>query len=100
MKEDCGGGATWVATLAGRASMVGLLQLTGMSSVLCNVALEPEVGAGKQGIVVTARVHPGETNSSWIMRGLLLHITGSTQSAEVSFQLAFEITSGRHYAFR
>ena len=42
----------------------------------------------KKGIVVTARVHPGESNSSWMMKGLLEYITGSSQMAAVgSFRL-------------
>ena len=32
-------------------------------------------------IVLTARVHPGETPSSWIMRGILHFITGSSEFA-------------------
>ncbi|KAJ8020790.1 Cytosolic carboxypeptidase 3 [Holothuria leucospilota] len=31
----------------------------------------------KKGVVVTARVHPGETNSSWMMKGFLDFITSS-----------------------
>ena len=37
----------------------------------------------KKGIVVTARVHPGESNSSWMMKGLLEYITGNSQMAAV-----------------
>ncbi|XP_041479519.1 uncharacterized protein LOC121427202 isoform X9 [Lytechinus variegatus] len=36
----------------------------------------------KKGIVVTARVHPGETNASWMMRGLLDFITSSDPIAK------------------
>ncbi|XP_030829548.1 uncharacterized protein LOC580601 isoform X2 [Strongylocentrotus purpuratus] len=36
----------------------------------------------KKGIVVTARVHPGETNASWMMRGLLDFITSSDPVAK------------------
>ncbi len=38
----------------------------------------------KRGIVVTARVHPGETNASWMMKGLLDYITSSDSVAKVS----------------
>ena len=38
----------------------------------------------KKGIVVTARVHPGETNSSWMMKGLLDFITGPSNTAKVT----------------
>ncbi|XP_071804043.1 uncharacterized protein [Asterias amurensis] len=36
----------------------------------------------KRGIVVTARVHPGETNASWMMKGLLDYITSSDSVAK------------------
>eukprot|EP00466_Bigelowiella_natans_P003937 jgi/Bigna1/36419/e_gw1.14.23.1 len=35
----------------------------------------------RKGIVVTARVHPGETNASWMMRGFLAFITGQSAAA-------------------
>ena len=38
----------------------------------------------KVGVVLSARVHPGETNSSWIMKGLLEYLTGTSESARVS----------------
>ena len=38
----------------------------------------------KKGIVVSARVHPGETNSSWMMKGLLEFITGTSTTARVN----------------
>ena len=37
----------------------------------------------KVGVVLSARVHPGETNSSWIMKGLLEYLTGTSESAKV-----------------
>ncbi|KAK2161402.1 hypothetical protein LSH36_117g04018 [Paralvinella palmiformis] len=37
----------------------------------------------KKAVIVTARVHPGETNSSWMMKGLLDYVTGSTITAKV-----------------
>ena len=42
-----------------------------------------EEAVKKKGIVVSARVHPGETNSSWMMKGLLEYITGSSPTATV-----------------
>jgi murein tripeptide amidase MpaA len=36
----------------------------------------------KQVIVLTARVHPGESPSSWLMRGVLHYLTGATEAAE------------------
>ncbi|XP_022106214.1 uncharacterized protein LOC110987635 isoform X3 [Acanthaster planci] len=38
--------------------------------------------ANKRGVVVTARVHPGETNASWVMKGFLDYITGSDPVAK------------------
>ncbi|KAL4106389.1 hypothetical protein PRIC1_004440 [Phytophthora ramorum] len=34
-------------------------------------------------IVVSARVHPGESNSSWMMQGMLEYLTGSSSGAMV-----------------
>lgn len=38
----------------------------------------------KQGVVITARVHPGESNSSWVMKGLLDYLTSSSPVAQVT----------------
>ena len=35
-------------------------------------------------MVVTARVHPGETNSSWMMKGLVDYLTGNSADAKVT----------------
>lgn len=37
----------------------------------------------KRGVVVTARVHPGESNSSWMMKGLLDFLTSNSAIAQV-----------------
>ena len=41
----------------------------------------PDELAKRKGIVVTGRVHPGETNSSWMMQGFIDFIVGSSDEA-------------------
>lgn len=38
----------------------------------------------KKVVVVTARVHPGESQASWMMKGLLDYITSSDTLAKVT----------------
>ncbi|XP_033121673.1 uncharacterized protein LOC117120721 isoform X2 [Anneissia japonica] len=38
--------------------------------------------SNKKGVVITARVHPGETNSSWIMKGVIDFLTSLDQEAQ------------------
>ncbi|XP_076753727.1 cytosolic carboxypeptidase 2 [Xylocopa sonorina] len=37
----------------------------------------------KRGVVITARVHPGETPSSWTMKGIIDFLTGESNQARV-----------------
>lgn len=37
----------------------------------------------KRAVVVTARVHPGETNGSWMMEGFLDFLLGDSEDAEL-----------------
>ena len=47
------------------------------------VMLDSCYSQAKQGVVLTARVHPGETNSSWMMKGLLDYLTSNAPDAKV-----------------
>ncbi|PAA61456.1 hypothetical protein BOX15_Mlig000412g2 [Macrostomum lignano] len=54
---------------------------------------DPDVpDEGKHGVVVTARVHPGEANSSWMMKGLIDFLTGDGPEArELQKHFIFKI---------
>ncbi len=60
-----------------------------ISGDLCDVitissfAKDPETLRKRKGIVVSARVHPGETNSSWMMKGVLDYLTADTPDAKL-----------------
>jgi hypothetical protein len=43
----------------------------------------------KKGVVVTARVHPGETNASWMMKGLLDFLLSDSADAKVYKRILF-----------
>ncbi|XP_048511393.1 cytosolic carboxypeptidase 2-like isoform X2 [Athalia rosae] len=46
----------------------------------------------KKGIVITARVHPGETPSSWMMKGIIDFLTGdSNQAKELRERFIFKL---------
>mmetsp|Transcript_37072 Transcript_37072/g.86192 ORF Transcript_37072/g.86192 Transcript_37072/m.86192 type:complete len:388 (+) Transcript_37072:439-1602(+) len=60
------------ATLAG--NRVDLLTITNFTS--CAEAI-----AKRRGVMLTARVHPGETGASWIMEGLLKFLVSSSPRA-------------------
>jgi hypothetical protein len=62
-------------TLAGNpCPLLTVTEFTGEGS-------EEGEGKKKRGVVVTARVHPGETNSSWMMEGLILFLTSDSPQA-------------------
>ena len=46
-------------------------------------SLTPNDSQAKRGVVVTARIHPGETNGSWMMKGLLDFLTSSADDAKI-----------------
>jgi murein tripeptide amidase MpaA len=37
----------------------------------------------RKGIVITARVHPGETNASWMMKGIIDYLVGPSLDARI-----------------
>ncbi|XP_064423134.1 cytosolic carboxypeptidase 2 [Latimeria chalumnae] len=61
-------------SLAG--NMVYLLTITSPSQ-------SPEVTAAKKAVVITARVHPGETNGSWMMQGFLDFLLSDSPDAKL-----------------
>ena len=61
-------------TLAGNA--VPLVTITNFSSPQEEIDTRPY-------IVLSARVHPGETNASWMMRGVMDFLTSSAREADM-----------------
>ena len=49
---------------------------------------KPHLLQVKKAVVVTARAHPGETNGSWMMKGLLDFLTGPSADAKVERSLS------------
>jgi hypothetical protein len=50
--------------------------------LITNFESPDEEIASRKAIVLTARVHPGESNSSFIMHGLLEYLTGADKIAK------------------
>lgn len=54
-------------------------------------------GRAKKAVVVTARVHPGETNSSWMMEGFLDFLLGDSADAQLLRDtFVFKVTTVPH----
>ena len=56
---------------------------------------QEECWAQRMGVVFMARVHPGETNSSWMMHGILKYLTSDNKHAKVNVYilLSFKTTA-------
>ncbi|XP_042639317.1 cytosolic carboxypeptidase 2 [Orycteropus afer afer] len=50
---------------------------------ITNPSQSPQEAAAKKAVVFTARVHPGESNGSWIMRGFLDFILSNSPDAHL-----------------
>ncbi|XP_055280093.1 cytosolic carboxypeptidase 2 isoform X4 [Moschus berezovskii] len=50
---------------------------------ITNPARTPQEAAAKRAVVLTARVHPGESNGSWIMKGFLDFILSNSPDAQL-----------------
>jgi len=61
-------------TLAGNSC--DLLTITSFNS-------DPEALRGRRGVVLSSRVHPGESNSSWMMKGAIDFLTGNSLDAKI-----------------
>merc|ERR1719440_1593402 len=61
-------------TLAGNAC--DLITVTSFSSPASALR-------SRRAVVITARVHPGESNASWIMKGMLDYLTGTSLDARI-----------------
>ena len=50
---------------------------------ITNFNLHPQILESRKHVVITGRVHPGESNASWMMRGALEFLTGDTLEAKL-----------------
>jgi murein tripeptide amidase MpaA len=44
---------------------------------------DPEAIKNRKGIVLSSRVHPGESGASWIMKGIIDYLTGPSLNAKI-----------------
>ncbi|XP_078664831.1 uncharacterized protein LOC144907542 isoform X3 [Branchiostoma floridae x Branchiostoma belcheri] len=69
-----------------------LLTITEFPDEESKLNLRQACHRGKKGVVVSARVHPGETQASWMMKGLLDFLTGESETAkELRHNFIFKI---------
>ena len=60
-----------------------MLTITSPPTIQINNISKPIENQIKKGVVLTARVHPGESNASWMMKGLLDFLLGDSADAKV-----------------
>ncbi|XP_075044181.1 cytosolic carboxypeptidase 2 [Mixophyes fleayi] len=66
-----------------RALCRSLAGNTVYSLTITSPSINPESAVNKKVVVVTARVHPGETNGSWMMKGFLDYLLSDTSDAQL-----------------
>lgn len=49
--------------------------------IVTNFASMPEDIAVRKAVILTARVHPGETNASWMMQGVIEYLVSDEAKA-------------------
>eukprot|EP00698_Gefionella_okellyi_P012506 TRINITY_DN3376_c0_g1_i1.p1 TRINITY_DN3376_c0_g1~~TRINITY_DN3376_c0_g1_i1.p1 ORF type:complete len:976 (-),score=156.11 TRINITY_DN3376_c0_g1_i1:4-2508(-) len=50
---------------------------------ITSFACDPEALRARKGIVITSRVHPGESNASWMMKGVIDFLVGPSLDAKI-----------------
>ncbi len=62
-----------------------------MTTLIRRIIVDVSNMSYRAGVLVSARVHPGETNSSWMMQGLIDWLTSDTPHAKVCYANAYQI---------
>lgn len=51
--------------------------------IITSFQSDPEAIKNRKGIVISSRVHPGETGASWMMKGIIDYLTGPSLHAKI-----------------
>ena len=54
------------------------------------IIIHPLLLQRRKAVVITARIHPGESNSSWMMKGFLDYLIGTSADAKVGRVIILE----------